>query len=114
MSLFDKKAEVETTTLASGKTKTTYGNGVVTARKPTAAEIEAMLFAWRVVKHTKSNAIALATGESTVGIGMGQTNRIWATEQAIAHAGDKAKGAALASDAFSRSTTACRRRLRRA
>ncbi len=100
MSLFDKKAEVETTTLASGKTKTTYGNGVVTARKPTAAEIEAMLFAWRVVKHTKSNAIALATGESTVGIGMGQTNRIWATEQAIAHAGDKAKGAALASDAF--------------
>ena len=100
MSLVDKKAEVETTTLASGKTKTTYGNGVVTARKPTAAEIEAMLFAWRVVKHTKSNAIALATGESTVGIGMGQTNRIWATEQAIAHAGDKAKGAALASDAF--------------
>ncbi len=100
MSLFEKKAKVETTTLASGKTKTTYGNGVVTARKPTAAEIKAMLFAWRVVKHTKSNAIALATGESTVGIGMGQTNRIWATEQAIAHAGDKAKGAALASDAF--------------
>ena len=100
MKLFSTKAKVEKSTLANGKTKTTYGNGVVTDRMPTKAEIEAMMFAWRVVKHTKSNAIALATGNSTVGIGMGQTNRIWATEQAIAHAGDKVKGAALASDAF--------------
>ena len=100
MKLFSTKAKVETKTLQNGNTKTVYGNGVVTKRKPTKAEIDAMLFAWRVVKHTKSNAIVLGVENSTVGIGMGQTNRIWATEQAIAHAGERAKGAALASDAF--------------
>ena len=99
MKVFSRKAEVKVTE-ANGKTKKTYGTGVVTKRKPTKDEIAAMMFAWRVVKHTKSNAIALGTADATVGIGMGQTNRIWATEQAIAHAGERAKGAALASDAF--------------
>ena len=100
MGLFSRAAEVKTETLPSGKTKTTYGTGVVTKRKPTKDEIDAMMFNWKVVKHTKSNAIVIGKVGRTTGIGMGQTNRIWAAEQAIAHAGDEAKGSVLASDAF--------------
>lgn len=59
-----------------------------------------MLFAWKVVKHTKSNAIVIGKDGRTTGIGMGQTNRIWAAQQAIAHAGKEAKGSVMASDAF--------------
>jgi len=73
---------------------------VVTNRKPTAKEMEDLLFGWTVVKHVKSNAIVLAQDEQTVGIGPGQTNRIWAAQNAIRQAGDKAKGSVLASDAF--------------
>ncbi len=73
---------------------------VVTKRKPTEAELEALLFAWRVVKHTKSNAIVLAKGTATVGIGMGQTSRVDAGFLAVKRAGDRAKGAVMASDAF--------------
>jgi phosphoribosylaminoimidazolecarboxamide formyltransferase/IMP cyclohydrolase len=62
--------------------------------------MEDLLFGWKVVKHVKSNAIVLAKNLVTVGIGAGQVNRIWPTEQSIAHAGDKARGAVLASDAF--------------
>ena len=98
--LFTKKAEVETTVLPSGKEKTVYGLGVVTKRVTTAEEIEALLFNWKVVKHTKSNAIVIGKSGRTTGIGMGQTNRIWAAQQAIAHAGKEAKGSVMASDAF--------------
>lgn len=98
--LFTKKAEVETTVLPSGKEKTVYGLGVVTKRVPTAEEVEALLFSWKVVKHTKSNAIVIGKSGRTTGIGMGQTNRIWAAQQAIAHAGKEAKGSVMASDAF--------------
>lgn len=98
--LFTKKAEVETTVLPSGKEKTVYGLGVVTKRVPTAEETEALLFNWKVVKHTKSNAIVIGKSGRTTGIGMGQTNRIWAAQQAIAHAGKEAKGSVMASDAF--------------
>ena len=73
---------------------------VVTKRAPTEAEMKAMLFNWRVVKHTKSNAIVIGMEDRTTGIGMGQTNRIWAAQQAIEHAGDKAKNSVMASDAF--------------
>lgn len=100
MALFKNKATVETSVLPSGKTKTVYGCGVVTDRAPTAEEIDAMLFAWKVVKHTKSNAIVIGKSGRTTGIGMGQTNRIWAAQQAIAHAGKEAKGSVMASDAF--------------
>ncbi len=100
MDLFARQAEVKTETLPSGKTRTVYGTGVVTKRKPTAEEIDAMMFNWKVVKHTKSNAIVIGKQGRTTGIGMGQTNRIWAAEQAISHAGDEAKGSVLASDAF--------------
>ncbi|MGN0814043.1 MAG: bifunctional phosphoribosylaminoimidazolecarboxamide formyltransferase/IMP cyclohydrolase [Candidatus Coproplasma sp.] len=100
MSLFSTKATVEETTTPAGKPKTVYGLGVVTDRAPTAEEVEAMLFAWRVVKHTKSNAIVVGKQGRTTGIGMGQTSRIWAAQQAIEHAGDEAKGSVMASDAF--------------
>jgi len=72
----------------------------VTRRTPSQREMEDLLFGWNVVKHVKSNAIVLAKDLVTVGIGAGQVNRIWPTEQSIAHAGEKAKGSVLASDAF--------------
>ena len=100
MSLFNTKADVEVSVLPSGKQKTVYGVGVVTERAPTKEETEALLFNWKVVKHTKSNAIVIGKQGKTTGIGMGQTNRIWAAQQAIAHAGDEAKGSVMASDAF--------------
>lgn len=73
---------------------------VVTDRKPTEEEMKDLEFAWKVVKHVKSNAIALAKDNMTVGIGPGQVNRIWAAENAIRQAGDRSKGAVMSSDAF--------------
>lgn len=73
---------------------------VVTKRAPTAAEREQLTYAYKVVKHAKSNAIAIVKGKQAIGVGGGQTNRIWAAQQAIEHAGDRVKGAVLASDAY--------------
>ncbi|WP_425060367.1 Bifunctional purine biosynthesis protein PurH [Sporomusa carbonis] len=73
---------------------------VVTKQQPTAAEWEQLLFAWKVVKHVKSNAIVIANGNRTLGVGAGQMNRVGAAGIALAQAGDNAKGAVLASDAF--------------
>jgi phosphoribosylaminoimidazolecarboxamide formyltransferase/IMP cyclohydrolase len=73
---------------------------VVTKRGPSAEEMEDLRFAWGCVKHVKSNAIVLAKDRATVGIGCGQPNRLWATQHALDHAGDRAAGAVLASDAF--------------
>lgn len=73
---------------------------VVTEVAPTNAEINDLLFAWKAVKHVKSNAIVLAKNKQTVGIGAGQMNRIGAAMIALEQAGDKAKGSVLASDAF--------------
>jgi phosphoribosylaminoimidazolecarboxamide formyltransferase/IMP cyclohydrolase len=73
---------------------------VVTERQPTDAEWKQLLFAWKVVKHVKSNAIVLVNGNRTVGIGAGQMNRVGAAEIAIRQAGDLANGSVLASDAF--------------
>ena len=72
----------------------------VTKRAPTAEELESLAFAWSVVKHVKSNAIVLAKNDVTVGIGMGQTNRVDSVRIAAQRAGEKARGAALGSDAF--------------
>ena len=72
----------------------------VTRRQPTAAEREQLGFAWTVVKHVKSNAIAICRDFQSVGIGGGQTNRLTATFQAVQNAGDRARGAVLASDAY--------------
>lgn len=73
---------------------------VVTKRKPTEEELEELMFAWKAVKNVKSNSVVLVKDKGTIGIGMGQTNRIWAVEQAIEHSGEKVKGSVLASDGF--------------
>lgn len=72
----------------------------VTDREPTEEEYKQLMFAWKVVKHVKSNGIALAKDNMTVGVGPGQTNRITALELAIKYGGDKVKGSVMASDAF--------------
>ncbi|HEY8423760.1 MAG TPA: bifunctional phosphoribosylaminoimidazolecarboxamide formyltransferase/IMP cyclohydrolase [Clostridia bacterium] len=75
---------------------------VVTKTAPTKEQLEELKFAWKIVKHCKSNAIAVTSNKTTLGCGIGQVNRIWAVKQAIEHAGgyEKTKGAVLASDAF--------------
>ncbi len=73
---------------------------VVTKRVPTDEEWAALSFAWRAARHVKSNAIVLAQGQALVGMGAGQPSRIAAAEVAIKIAGERAAGAALASDAF--------------
>lgn len=73
---------------------------VVTEKAPTEEELRDMLFAMKVVKHTKSNGIALAKNGATVGIGPGQTNRITALNLAIKYGGRKTRGSVMASDAF--------------
>ncbi|MBF0485952.1 MAG: bifunctional phosphoribosylaminoimidazolecarboxamide formyltransferase/IMP cyclohydrolase [Candidatus Omnitrophica bacterium] len=73
---------------------------VVTKKKPTKAQVDSMLFGWKVVKYVKSNAIVLAKGTKTIGIGMGQTSRVDSAELALRRAGKLSKGAVLASDAF--------------
>jgi len=74
---------------------------VVTEIQPTEQQEKALLFAQRVVKYVKSNAIVVSNGIQAFGIGGGQVNRIWATEQAISRAKEKFSGnLVLASDAF--------------
>ena len=73
---------------------------VVTRRAPTDAEMESLRFAWRAVAHVKSNAIVFARGTATVGIGSGQPNRVDSVRIAATRAGEKSKGAVMASDAF--------------
>lgn len=75
---------------------------VVTKRQPSEAELEALSFAWKAVKHVKSNAIVLANQHQTVGIGAGQMNRVGSVKIAIeqAETAGKMDGAVLASDAY--------------
>jgi phosphoribosylaminoimidazolecarboxamide formyltransferase / IMP cyclohydrolase len=76
---------------------------VVSRRAPSAAELTALRFAWRVGKHAKSNAIVLATAEQVVGVGAGQMNRVDSARLAVMRArelGLETKGSVCASDAF--------------
>jgi phosphoribosylaminoimidazolecarboxamide formyltransferase / IMP cyclohydrolase len=73
---------------------------VVSKRAPTTDEIQGLEFAWRVCKHVKSNAIVLARGEVTVGVGAGQMSRVVSVQIACEKAGEKARGSVLASDAY--------------
>src|SRR5690625_352499 len=73
---------------------------VVTERTPTEEEMHDLLFSWKAVKHVKSNAILLGKNKQTVGVGAGQMNRVGAAKIALEQAGEKARGAVLASDAF--------------
>ena len=73
---------------------------VVTKIKPTKAQMDSMIFGWKLIKHVKSNAIALIKGTQTIGIGCGQTSRVDSAIHAIRRAGTLAKGSVLISDAF--------------
>lgn len=72
----------------------------VTNRKPTSEEMAALEFAWKAVQHVKSNAIVLAVPNAVVGIGGGLPSRVDAAHLAVSKAGERAKGAVMASDAF--------------
>lgn len=72
----------------------------VTEKKPDKEQMKDLLFAWKVVKHVKSNAIVIAKDGKTLGIGPGQTNRIWSAQMSIDRAGEQVNGAVMASDAF--------------
>ena len=73
---------------------------VVTHRRPTLEELTDLLFAWRAVRHVRSNAIVLARNGATVGVGAGQASRQVSVEIALRRAGDRAKTAVMASDAY--------------
>src|SRR5579883_1257424 len=73
---------------------------VVTEREPTLEEVTDLLFAWKAVKHVKSNAIVLAKKLMVIGVGAGQTNRVYSVQIAVEKAGDRARGSVLASDAY--------------
>ena len=73
---------------------------VVTKKKPTKSELESLIFAWKVAKHVKSNAIILARGTKTVGIGAGQMSRVDSVFISTKKSGKLAIGSVMASDAF--------------
>jgi phosphoribosylaminoimidazolecarboxamide formyltransferase/IMP cyclohydrolase len=73
---------------------------VVTERKPSERELADLRFAWRAVKHVKSNAIVLAKDAAMVGAGAGQPNRVNSVDLALRAAGEQAPGSVMASDAF--------------
>jgi phosphoribosylaminoimidazolecarboxamide formyltransferase/IMP cyclohydrolase len=73
---------------------------VVSRRQPTPEEWAQLEFAWLTVKHVRSNAIVLATDFAAVGVGAGQMSRVEAAEIAVRRAGDRARGAVMASDAL--------------
>jgi phosphoribosylaminoimidazolecarboxamide formyltransferase/IMP cyclohydrolase len=72
----------------------------VTERRPSEAELADLLFAWKVVRHVKSNAIVLARGGQLIGLGAGQVNRAVPVELAVQMAGPRAEASVLASDAY--------------
>jgi phosphoribosylaminoimidazolecarboxamide formyltransferase/IMP cyclohydrolase len=108
LSLAPDAQEVELRTVAGGLLVQeadrvgwdTQGLRVVTSRQPTEEEWRSLEFAWIVCKHTKSNAIVLARGTEVVGVGAGQMSRVDSVRVAVWKAGERARGAVLASDAF--------------
>jgi phosphoribosylaminoimidazolecarboxamide formyltransferase / IMP cyclohydrolase len=73
---------------------------VMTRRAPTEQEWKDLLFAWKVVKHVKSNAIVFARGDQTVAIGGGQTSRVESVKTAVMKAQLDVRGSSVGSDAF--------------
>lgn len=72
----------------------------ITNRKPSEEELKDLKFAWACAKVVKSNGVVLVKDRATIGIGLGEVNRVWAVENAVERAGEKARGAVLASDGF--------------
>lgn len=103
-----KKAERKMTTIEGGllvqdQDRYSLENATITyptKRQPTEAEWESLKLGWKIVKHVKSNAIVVSGADMTLGIGAGQMNRVGSAEIALKQAGEKAKGAGLASDAY--------------
>lgn len=94
---------VEGGLLVQDQDKYTLENATVTIptkRQPTEEEWESLKLGWKIVKHVKSNAIVVANKDQSLGIGAGQMNRVGSAKIALEQAGEKAKGAGLASDAF--------------
>ena len=73
---------------------------VASDRQPSAAELDDLRFAWKLVRHVRSNAITVARDGQSLGIGAGQMNRVGSAQLALAAAGERARGAVLASDGF--------------
>jgi phosphoribosylaminoimidazolecarboxamide formyltransferase/IMP cyclohydrolase len=73
---------------------------VVSKRQPTAQELDDLRFAWRLCRHVRSNAITVARAGQSLGVGAGQMNRVGSARIALESAGEKARGAVLASDGF--------------
>ena len=73
---------------------------VATERHPDSEEMQDLRFAWRVVRHVRSNAIVVAKAGQSLGVGAGQMNRVGSAEIALAAAGENVNGAVLASDGF--------------
>jgi phosphoribosylaminoimidazolecarboxamide formyltransferase / IMP cyclohydrolase len=73
---------------------------IVTDRQPTPAELAEMVFAWKICKHVKSNAIVVSKNRTTLGVGAGQMNRVGSAQIALTQAGEQAQGGILASDGF--------------
>ncbi|QED46455.1 bifunctional phosphoribosylaminoimidazolecarboxamide formyltransferase/IMP cyclohydrolase [Cytobacillus dafuensis] len=103
-----EKEEVKLTSIEGGLLIQQYDQltledaevSIPTKREPTKEEWEALKLGWKVVKHVKSNAIVVNNADMTLGIGAGQMNRVGAAKIALDQAGEKAVGAAMASDAF--------------
>ncbi|MER3432354.1 MAG: bifunctional phosphoribosylaminoimidazolecarboxamide formyltransferase/inosine monophosphate cyclohydrolase [Leptolyngbya sp. ERB_1_1] len=72
----------------------------VTEKKPTPEQLAELLFAWKICKHVKSNAIVVSRDRATLGVGAGQMNRVGSVKIALDQAGEKVNGAILASDGF--------------
>ncbi len=73
---------------------------IPTEKKPTPDQLAELLFAWKICKHVKSNAIVVTQNRTTIGVGAGQMNRVGSVKLALEQAGEKADGAVLASDGF--------------
>ncbi len=73
---------------------------VVTEREPTLEELTDLLFAWKAVRHVKSNAIVLAKNLMVIGVGAGQMSRVYSVQIAVERAGERSRGSVLASDAY--------------
>jgi len=104
--IFDRDVEFRSTAFgilsqeASHKILKASQLKLVSSRAPNDAEIADALFAWKICKHVKSNAILIAKDQMTLGIGVGQVSRVDATEMAVTKAGPAARGAVMASDAL--------------
>jgi phosphoribosylaminoimidazolecarboxamide formyltransferase/IMP cyclohydrolase len=81
-------------------TESEFQPRTVTNRQATEAELSDLFFAWKAVKGIKSNAIVIAKDKTLLGMGSGQPSRVVSVQLALDRAGDRTKGAVLASDAF--------------